>query len=140
MAESRVRRRPFILRRQLVVDKKMQFAVLAYTTFVSVVTVFFVGAFVLVLMSSGPVAFDNFQSIALLASMWLFSTVLLTFLGVYVTNKIAGPVYRLRKSMQAIASGGAIENVGFRKGDYFFELADEYNSVLERLRKAEAKK
>ncbi len=137
MTEIKVRRRPAFFKRQLLVDKKVQLSILAYAMAVSIAALLFVAAFVAVLVSMPESSSTSY--LLVLFMMLLVSMVAFTFLGIYITNKTAGPIYRLRKSMQLIAEGGTVEKVSFRKGDHFFDLAAEYNRVLDRLLKAETK-
>ena len=54
--------------------------------------------------------------------------VFLVFLmSIFVSHKIAGPIYRLRKFLDEISGGVFTKKVNFRKGDYFLELADDMN-------------
>ncbi len=50
-----------------------------------------------------------------------------------LSHRFAGPVYRLRKSMQSISEGKSPEKIKFRKNDFWQELADDYNEMLETL-------
>jgi hypothetical protein len=137
-----VRRRPLLFQRRLIVDKKMQLAIISYSMIVALITIFFMAAFITVLQTVSVDAASGGSQLryfGYLGAMWLVAMLVLTFLGIYVTNKAAGPVYRLRKNMQTIAEGGPVENVGFRKDDFFLDLAEDYNRVLERLRKAESR-
>ena len=45
------------------------------------------------------------------------------------TNRVAGPLYRLRRSLRAMAAGEHVEPVEFRKGDFWQEVAEEFNAV-----------
>ncbi len=140
---TEVRKRPSLFKRQLLVDKKMQFAIIVYSMLVALITILFMAVFILILQNvnihfdgSGSGSAANFL---VLFGLWAGAMSVLTFLGVFVTNKTAGPIYRLRKNMQQVADGGEVENVVFRKGDHFLDIADDYNRVLDRLRKAEGK-
>ena len=44
-----------------------------------------------------------------------------------LSNRLVGPVYRLRKSMRALSNGQPLQ---FRKGDFRPEMADEFNALL----------
>ena len=51
-------------------------------------------------------------------------------LDVLITsNRFAGPLYRLRRSMRALAAGEHVQPVVFRDGDFWHEIADEFNAV-----------
>jgi hypothetical protein len=47
----------------------------------------------------------------------------------YLSNKIVGPIYRMRRSLRALGAGEYVAPVEFRKGDFGLELADEFNAV-----------
>jgi hypothetical protein len=49
---------------------------------------------------------------------------------VAMTNRFAGPVYRLRRSLAALAAGERVAPLQFRENDYWRELADEFNAVV----------
>ena len=66
--------------------------------------------------------------------------VLVSVVGVLMSHRIAGPMYRLKKHMRMVADGETTENVKFRKGDFFPEIADGYNEQMERFRKLAKKK
>jgi hypothetical protein len=55
----------------------------------------------------------------------------LAFLGLRMSNRVAGPVYRVTQDMIALAKGAPARKINFRKGDYFPELADAYNEQLD---------
>jgi hypothetical protein len=46
-----------------------------------------------------------------------------------LSNRLAGPVFRLRKAMRALAAGEHVEPLRFRDGDFWREFADEFNAV-----------
>lgn len=52
--------------------------------------------------------------------------------GIYLSHRIAGPLYRLT---QHLLNAGPLdlEKVKFRKGDYFKELEDAYNKFVEKM-------
>ena len=60
----------------------------------------------------------------------LVTTLLTTIVGAIFSNKVAGPLSRLRIHMGQIARGETIEQVNFRKGDFFEEVAEAYNKQL----------
>lgn len=69
----------------------------------------------------------------------LLNTLLLiqaAFIGVvfvtciFVTHKIAGPIYKARLYLSQVRSGEANYPLSFRKGDHFNELADEINETV----------
>ena len=58
----------------------------------------------------------------------------LTFvLGILISHKIAGPMYKMTMFLQKIREGGVIHELTFRDGDQFEEVAEELNETLEYL-------
>ena len=53
--------------------------------------------------------------------------------GIYISHKIAGPVYRMKKDLEKMTSdpNAPLKPIQFRKGDYFPELAVAYNAMVE---------
>ncbi len=92
---------------------------------------------------------DEFYNVARIASRFapLFNSInqtllviLLVFLvlvvifSVFISHRIAGPIYRFEKTLQAIAGGDMTMRVGLRKRDEFKPLADTMNEMVGELR------
>lgn len=54
------------------------------------------------------------------------------------SHRFAGPVFRLRKEMRKLAEEGSAPPLKFRQGDYWRDMADEFNALAERLARSEA--
>lgn len=64
--------------------------------------------------------------------MVLISCVFLAFIflfSIFLSHKIAGPMYKVSKHLQCIREGGEVRDIYFRQGDYFQEIADEINET-----------
>ncbi|MDX2495608.1 MAG: methyl-accepting chemotaxis protein [Desulfuromusa sp.] len=55
-------------------------------------------------------------------------------LALFLPQKIAGPIYRVQKSLKVIKSGDLTEKVILRKNDAFMDLADSVNETTSELR------
>jgi sensor histidine kinase YesM len=56
---------------------------------------------------------------------------LMTFLmSLFMSHRIAGPVYKLSKFLNGLRNGN-LSRVGFRKNDHFQEIAEDYNHAVE---------
>jgi methyl-accepting chemotaxis protein len=51
---------------------------------------------------------------------------------VKLSNRFAGPIFRLRRALKELAKGDDVERISFRPGDFWGELADDFNAVLDR--------
>jgi len=68
---------------------------------------------------------------ALVASLMLLPLVVVDI--VRLSNRFAGPMLRLRRSMRALARGENVEPLEFRDADFWHEFAAEFNGVLARV-------
>lgn len=59
----------------------------------------------------------------------------IAILSVFVSHKIAGPVYRLERSAKILASGDLTHAVKLRHGDELRDLEEAFNSMSESIRK-----
>lgn len=66
----------------------------------------------------------------------LFASPLIFVLGLLSSHKIAGPVYRIEKTLYEIARGNLTPRVKLRKGDELWDLADIINTMAENLNAA----
>lgn len=72
-----------------------------------------------------------FYGSALVASLLLLPLVLVDI--VRLSNRFAGPLVRLRRSMRALARGEEVQPIHFRGSDFWQEFADEFNAIAARL-------
>jgi hypothetical protein len=68
---------------------------------------------------------------AMIASLVLLPLVIIDVLR--VSNRFAGPLLRLRRSMRALARGEEVGPIEFRGGDFWREFAEEFNAVAIRM-------
>ncbi len=57
-----------------------------------------------------------------------------TIVGLVVTHKFAGPLYRLRGVIQEALQGGEIREITLRRGDELQDLVEDFNKLLRELR------
>ena len=75
------------------------------------------------------------QSLILVLALWqLGFTTLVFIIGIFFTHRIAGPVYKMKKHLKLIRDGHTSDDLYFRKGDHFQELADEFNLTINKIR------
>lgn len=60
--------------------------------------------------------------------------VVIAILSIFVSHKIAGPVYRLEETTRVIASGDLTYQVHLRHGDELKDLQEAFNQMSEKLR------
>ena len=70
------------------------------------------------------------QVLIMLFSSHILYAALIGVLCIFFSHKIAGPLYKLKMFLTGIRQGNPIQDVKFRKGDYFLEIADEVNQTI----------
>jgi nitrogen fixation/metabolism regulation signal transduction histidine kinase len=53
--------------------------------------------------------------------------------AVKLTHRIVGPLYRFRKTIQALAAGEEVDPVTLRKDDFLQEMREDFNAMLRAL-------
>lgn len=76
-----------------------------------------------------PLLFASFYSIFILAIV----TVGIALITVFYSHKIAGPIFRIEKNLEAIGFGDLTLNTKFRGNDQLVTLADDINSMVRSL-------
>ena len=76
-----------------------------------------------------------------IAAWWTYGPLLLVLLGlmpifiydaVKLSNRFTGPMMRIRKAARALASGETVQPLKFRDDDYWQELAEDFNRIVDR--------
>ena len=60
--------------------------------------------------------------------------------AIFLSHRIAGPLYRLERHLEEVGAGKEPSDVKFRKGDFYEHLAEACNKVMGRLRESPAKR
>lgn len=60
-------------------------------------------------------------------ALYIGVTFLLT---VFLTHRVAGPLFKLSRFFQEAKDGNLRDDLFFRKGDYFKDLAEQYNQMM----------
>ena len=69
---------------------------------------------------------------AFLATAGLISIGLSAF-ALFFSHRIAGPIFKLRRTLQSVSAGHAFEPIAFRKNDFFKNLDQDLNGAVLRL-------
>jgi hypothetical protein len=128
-----------IRRRRLWVDAKLQGSLLSRATLYWVHCLLSVALFAFLwtmLVQRPATSADLIQSFskqfgpALVGSLALLPLVLLDCLR--VSNRLAGPMMRLRREMKALANGEDARPIQLRRDDFWAEVADDWNRIVTR--------
>lgn len=71
--------------------------------------------------------------------MLILLVIQLSFIGIvfvgliFLSHKVAGPMYKLKNHIEGIIDGDTPSNIFFRKGDYFPEMAETINNLMDNM-------
>lgn len=75
---------------------------------------------------------DRQSTLLVILILWQLGFTLLAFITcIFMTHKVAGPLYKLQKYLSSIRDGQFGGKLYFRKGDYFQEVAHDINETFE---------
>lgn len=77
----------------------------------------------------------SYLKLSAIASLFVLPIVVLDV--VRLSHRWSGPIFRLRKSLRSLAKGEEVAAIQFRQGDYWQELAEDFNVVAARLKALE---
>ena len=75
----------------------------------------------------------NMVNIRMMISLLLIAPVV-AMIGIYLSHKIAGPIYRIESFLGEMAKGNFASRITLRKGDEFVPVADKINLLNDNLR------
>ena len=56
-------------------------------------------------------------------------------ISVFISHRMAGPVYKFENTIKALARGEEVKKIGLRKRDEFFDLAMAINSLIKSIKR-----
>jgi methyl-accepting chemotaxis protein len=104
-------------RKGIFVNKKFQFTFIAYISTFSLVASG---------LAYASITFYNFSYL----SAGLLSVFFMSAAGVFLSQKIAGPIYKIQSAIEASVIENALNDVKLRKNDFFPELETALNTQL----------
>ena len=128
------------LRKHVFVDPKVQGALVARVVLYWVVCLITVTLMLLcwrIVTGPARMFYTHFSDMwffygpALVASCLLLPLVIIDV--VRLSNRFAGPMLRLRRSMRELARGEHVEPIEFRDADFWHEFAELFNAVAARV-------
>jgi len=76
---------------------------------------------------------DRMQGITIIVGM-VINALVITYIGIFSTHKIAGPIYRFRKHIQSMKEGDLSIRTKLRKNDLLNDIADDLNQTSEKMK------
>lgn len=132
-------------RRKYLIDRRLQAKYALLTILLLLVYTFLFAAILFIPQILGLVASNTIDEQAKAARMLLnlhqsvwpalgLVAVILSTTSIFVTHKIAGPVYRFRKVLSEVSAGNLEISIKLRKRDDLKDLAEDLNNVISELR------
>ncbi len=147
-ASKQKRNRPPLHRRQYIVDGPVQLRLvatllclwLANSVFFTLVLYFFYEGHVLrfyeLIPRAGQDPLVPLPTLFVLAIGFVvtFGIIIVGLMGLYLSNQVAGPLYRMKLYLQRMGKGDWNFEVRFREGDFIGNIPDVFNGMLDGLR------
>ena len=141
-------RRPSIGRRRFIVDEPFQYRLvrtllavwLSHSIFFSLVLYFFYGAhlrqFYDLVPRPGlrPLVSPGSLFALSIVFVFVFGFVVLLVVAVYLSNQIAGPLYRTKLGLDRVARGEWSFHLQFRQSDFLKDVPGAFNNMIDSLR------
>jgi methyl-accepting chemotaxis protein len=132
-----------IKRRSYFIDKKFQGKFILKFCLIVIVSSVIVGGLLLFLaQGSTTVAIENTKVtvkntasfllpliLTTLIIVTVFSAISVAVLAMFISHKIAGPLYRIKKDIERLHAGDLTASFRIRKGDQLQDLADSLNEM-----------
>lgn len=148
--ESSAVNRPVFYRRQYIVDKPFQFRLIGTFFALSCANALFFTLIVYFLYDSHLSVFydlsprEGASPLFSLPAMFaisvvfvaLFSLAVSAIVALYMSNQIAGPLYRTRQLLSRVGAGDFRFELRFRQNDFLADFADAFNDMGDGLRRA----
>lgn len=148
-APPKSRNRPALHKRQYIVDKPFQFRLMgtlltiwfANSLFFSIVLYFFyeshLNQFYDLVPRPGMLPLLTLPALFTVAIGFIavFGIIVLGVIGLYMSNQIAGPLFRTKKCLERVAVGDWNFLLQFREGDFMTDFPPAFNGMLEGLRR-----
>jgi hypothetical protein len=128
----------FRQRKQVLVNKSVQWASVAYV-FVAVLAILGVHTALTYYRLSGKLPTGEQGGFAGLLLEDVFITlavmaVLLVYVTIFSSHKVAGPIYRCEKTLKMVQTGDLTDMIKLRRGDFLVPFSEELNLALANLR------
>lgn len=87
-----------------------------------------------------PGLYELFQETnKVLAAKLVIYLAVVAIVTVFISHRLAGPVYRFERSARSVGAGDLTHRVHLRRGDELVDLQDEFNAMVESLQGRVAK-
>ena len=121
-------------RKRLFIDAKVQGALLVRVAIYWLCCIVVMNVMLIfweLFISQNPIRFDQLwyrHAPALAVSLLVLPFIL--FDAARITNRLVGPVYRLRDGLRRATRHEHVEPIQFRTNDFWHDFADEFNALL----------
>jgi len=138
-------RLPFY-RRQYLVNKKLQFQIsfvmvleVALVTFSLSLILVYINDYYLGLITYfiGSAEAEQISLSEISQGMYFFliggvisTSIIFSVIGIFLSHRVAGPLFRLKKHMSFVRNGNYSHEIKFRKKDQLHDMADSFNEMV----------
>ena len=136
-------------RKNYLINKPLQFAYAGITVWLLLIAIILIGTFtyyitlntILNQLQVKNQLVDAYKAVStinliLIKRVGILLILVILFaliLEIFFLHRIAGPIYRIEKTLNDIADGKKVHPIKLRKKDFFKSLADSVNKVIEKI-------
>lgn len=122
-------------KRRWIVNYQVQFILIGYSLFLIFAVVGSQYLFQLLAFQKETGDADTLQNVRIITYVAVVAMFLIVlFYGFNLTNRIVGPIYRLKAHMDGINEGKEVRPFNVRRNDYFREIVEPYNEILKKIK------
>ena len=128
-------------RKQYLVDKKIQLGMaMRLLTYWAATWLVVFCVPILVRTFTSELSFTQL-AVSIIGDFWFpmaisaFCLPIVAYDSLRFSNKIAGPVFKLRRVINQLADKKVVEPISFRQGDYCQDLASDFNRLVDLIQK-----
>lgn len=146
---------PIKTRFQYIIDKKFQIKYISYflimaasiTTLYTIWSYYYINTNIDILLKNNLISSPDSVILLTMEKKYLFASLLKIFIfvvlfstltSIFITHRLAGPMFALKRKIKSILSGEAspITELKVRKTDEFKDVVEEFNKLIEHINKA----
>jgi len=147
--------RKYVRRKNYLINKPLQFAYAGIAIWLLLIGIILVGTFtyyitldtILRQMESAKFSSDAYQLVRSInyllskkiGSLLIFVVILAGVLEILYMHRIAGPIFRIERTLKEVAEGKSFSPIRLRRKDFFKTLAEAVNKFMEFQNKKDTK-
>lgn len=122
-------------KRRWIVNYQVQFILIGYSLFLTFAVVASQMLLHLLALQAENIDAESLKFLRIIIYMAVtILFLIILFYGFNLTNRVVGPIFRLKEHMDNMNQGKEITPFNVRKNDYFKEIVEPYNELIKKIK------